>query len=73
MMTILTGWPPEEPILDLPPDDYEAAPTGPEDDRDDPLAELVEGPVLGAGDIERVRAIVRRSGLASVLGALLGA
>lgn len=74
-MTILQGWPEDEPILELPVDDwdYEAARTDGGDNDDNPLAELVDGPVLGTGDIERVGAIVRRSGLASVLGALLGA
>lgn len=74
-MTILTGWPDDEPILELPVDDwdYEAARAGQGDDEGDPLAELVEGPVLGTGDVERVGAILRCSGLAGVLGALLGA
>lgn len=74
-MTILQGWPQDEPILELPVDDWdgEAARADGGDNDDDPLTELVDEPVLGTDDIERVGTIVRRSGLAGVLGALLGA
>lgn len=74
-MTILTDWPEEEPILELPVDDYNneaARADAPTADLEAPLEALVDY-VPRRTHSGRLVMDNRASGMAGVVGAMLGA
>lgn len=72
-MTILTGWPPEEPILESPVDDYNreaALADAPTSESEAPLEALVDYVPRRTGS-GRLVMDNRASGLVAVVGAMI--